>query len=256
VPLHGTLLTIGKSETPVYYTHCNNIDSSPGTETSTTSTSAAKGIIVFPDVWGLLHRTKSICDVFASRIPNCHVILFDPFRGETKDDHVDNLVQWLSSVPYEPNVKADVNACIDFLVQEKGVVPNRIGAMGFCWGAWAIAKCSSRDNGIANFTAAVWMHPSTGNERKAFGRDEAEMIKNMTEDLPVLVMPAGNDDDRIKNGGDYADILKSRGGQVVEFPDQVHGWTTRGDTSIPQVLRDTEKALQLALNYFQTHMHS
>lgn len=245
--LYGSLLTIGK-DTPCYYT-CG---STTANNESASSDSSDTGIIVFPDVWGLLPRTKSICDTWAKGGGH-HVLMFDPFRGDTRADHLDDMIGWLASVPYQPNVETDVKSCIDYLVNEKGVNRGRIGAHGFCWGAWAIAKASSTINGV-QFKAAVWAHPSTGIEQRAFDGNEEAMIKNMADDLPVLVMPAGNDDDRLKDGGEFAAIVRRRGGKVVGFPDMVHGWTTRGDTSIPEVRGDTEKALTLALEYFNEQL--
>jgi len=80
------------------------------------------------------------------------------------------------------------------------------------------------------------------------------MIHNMAISLPVLVMPGSNDDARFKNDGEFSEVIRSRGGKVVDFPDMIHGWTTRGDTSIPEVRRDTEKALGLALDYFNERL--
>ena len=42
--------------------------------------------------------------------------------------------------------------------------------------------------------------------------------------------------------------------EIVTFPDQKHGWTTRGDMSDPNVDRDVKKALNLALGFFTKYM--
>mmetsp|Transcript_6910 Transcript_6910/g.14516 ORF Transcript_6910/g.14516 Transcript_6910/m.14516 type:complete len:282 (+) Transcript_6910:201-1046(+) len=242
--LYGTLVTLGSKDTPCYYT-CGST-----TDSATPPSPSKSGIIVFPDVWGMIPRTKSICDTFA-QCGRHQVLMFDPFRGETKADHEDDTAGWLASVPYRPNVETDIEACLEYLVDAKGVDRDKIGVHGFCWGAWAIAKASS--SGL-RFKAAVWAHPSTGIERRAFGGDEEAMIHNMAISLPVLVMPGSNDDARFKNDGEFSEVIRSRGGKVVDFPDMIHGWTTRGDTSIPEVRRDTEKALGLALDYFNERL--
>ena len=235
----GQLATIGdKSKTPIYYV-CGKAEQEGAADQRPNS-----GLIVFPDVWGLKNlRTQLICDTFASN--NHHVVLFDPFRGETKADH-DDMVAWLSSMPYEPNVIDDVNACMDYLV-DKGVDRGNVSSVGFCWGCWAIAKCSADKS---PFRCAVWAHPSTGIETRVFQQDDDHMMRSMGDSLPILVMPAGNDDDRLKNGGEWAEeLIKKHGGKVVDFLDMVHGWTTRSDTSIPKVRQDTEKALSLTIEF-------
>ena len=209
----------------------------------------------------MLDRTKLICDTLASQ--GHEVVLFDPFRGETKADHPDDTaLAWLKSVPYEPNVAKDVEACVAFLLS-KGVDQTRIGALGFCWGAWAISKatCSGFD-----FKCSVWAHPSTGIERRVFNRDEDAMIRGVR--MPVLVMCAGNDDERLKNGGELAQLIQLRGGRSHDFPDMIHGFATRcdrsyapcgskaRDTSIPENRRDAEKALTLASTFFAEHLPS
>ena len=42
--------------------------------------------------------------------------------------------------------------------------------------------------------------------------------------------------------------------EIVTFPDQKHGWTTRGDMSDPKVERDVQKALNLTLAFFTKYM--
>ena len=236
----GQLATIGKSKTPIYYV-CGRAQTE--IETDKASSANKSGIIVFPDVWGLKNlRTQLICDTFASSNRNHHVVLFDPFRGETKAEP--------SSVPYETNVIDDVDACIEYLV-DKGVDKDNISAIGFCWGCWAIAKCSADKS---PFRCAVWAHPSTGIEKRVFQQDDEGMMESMDASLPILVMPAGNDDDRLKNGGEWAEnMIKKHDGKVVDFPDMVHGWTTRSDTSIPNVRQDTERALSLAIEFITEH---
>ena len=245
----GQLSTIGKSKTPIYYV-CGKAKQKDAADQASPSNKSKSGIIVFPDVWGLKNlRTQLICDTFASS-NNCHhVVLFDPFRGETKADH-DDMVAWLSSVPYEPNVVNDVDACIKYLV-DKGVDKDNISAVGFCWGCWAIAKCSADKS---PFRCAVWAHPSTGIEKRVFEEDDDHMMRSMDASMPILVMPAGKDDDQLKNGGDWAEnLIKNHGGKVMDFPDMVHGWTTRSDTSIPKVRENTERALSLAIEFIDEH---
>ena len=42
--------------------------------------------------------------------------------------------------------------------------------------------------------------------------------------MPVLLMPAGDDPDNVKPGGDVASLVEGKGGASVVFPDMKHGW--------------------------------
>lgn len=64
---------------------------------------------------------------------------------------------------------------------------------------------------------------------------------------PAYLFPAGNDPSNVKPHGEVIKILQDKFGSDKcgshEFPDMVHGWTTRGDTSDPKVKRDVKKAM-------------
>ena len=58
----------------------------------------------------------------------------------------------------------------------------------------------------------------------------------------------------MKPGGLGEQILGSNV-TIVEFPDMIHGWTTRGDMSAdPKVKRDVQKALEETVKFLDTHV--
>merc|ERR1712176_452260 len=85
---------------------------------------------------------------------------------------------------------------------------------------------------ITSFPCGVGMHPSTRLEG-AFGGNEQEMMEQVP--VPLLLMPAGNDPDTLKEGGTIAEVVAKKGGKTITFPEMSHGWVARGDLADPAV---------------------
>mmetsp|Transcript_6018 Transcript_6018/g.17212 ORF Transcript_6018/g.17212 Transcript_6018/m.17212 type:complete len:286 (+) Transcript_6018:46-903(+) len=198
-------------------------------------TPGPKAVIVFPEVFGWAGRLKGICDTLADEgffvvMPDCH-------RGDTAAGK-SNTAQWIGQSPYSTVVGPDIKRLMDWLTA-KGATS--VGAMGFCWGVWALAKASA--SGVP-LKCGVGAHPSTQLERLAFGGDELEMMRRVQ--MPILLMPAGNDPPGIQPGGDVAEAAVAKGGSVRDFPRMQHGWVSRGELSDPAVKTDVEAAMALA----------
>ena len=43
--------------------------------------------------------------------------------------------------------------------------------------------------------------------------------------------------------------------EIIEFPDMKHGWTTKGDLSVPEVERDIKKTFNFVLAFFGKYLH-
>ena len=71
-----------------------------------------------------------------------------------------------------------------------------------------------------------------------------------------MFLPAGNDPPETKEGGLARRIFGEGDSslKIVEFPDMVHGWTVRGDMSVPEVDRDIKAALDLTIDFIRTNM--
>ncbi|KAL7544029.1 hypothetical protein ACHAXR_013452 [Thalassiosira sp. AJA248-18] len=235
------------------------------------SDAAKKAIMVFTDVYGLQNRLFAILDKLARDL-NCPIVAIDCFRGETKDKHLNDFLDWTRKHPFEDAhnehtttvypVSKDIGWCYDFLSLQFGVDPSNVGAIGFCWGVWALTKACAM--GI-NFKCGVGFHPSLKFEDMAFGMDQLSMAKLASERAPLLFCVAGNDLDNLKPpDGDVAQIISSSNHnadglnnqqpQCVEFPDMLHGWVSRGDTSIERVRDDAEKALNIASKFLDDWM--
>jgi len=232
----GDMTEIGEHKLPVYY-------ASP-------KQPSTKGIVMLPDIFGATNLLKGFCDVFASH--GFHCLLADSFRGDICDrmtfEDMGSRFDWIRKFPYDPVVKCDIEVCFQFLA-EKGVDRSQIGALGFCWGCWAFIKASSDG---AQFRCGVGPHPSTRIERLGFKSDERAMFEKVN--MPVLLMPCGNDMDNIKPGGECMTILESKGGKCIFFENMKHGFVCRGDMSDPEVKKETEACLQHALEYFDEHL--
>ena len=47
----------------------------------------------------------------------------------------------------------------------------------------------------------------------------------------------------------------TEGLEVIEFPDMKHGWSTKGDLSVPAVERDIKKTFNFVLAFFGKYLH-
>jgi hypothetical protein len=88
-----------------------------------------------------------------------------------------------------------------------------------------------------------------------FGSPEVEQAEALK--CPQLILPAGNDPDNLKAGGDVQRVLLSKpfgeDCEIHEFPDMKHGWVVRGDLNDPLCARDVKLALDMATEYLKKH---
>ena len=95
---------------------------------------------------------KGVCDTLAGE--GYHVIMPDVHRGKTAEGEAD-LLGWVAgNSGWEEVLSADFEA----IMQEfERVGVTSVGALGFCWGAWAWAKAAA--SGI-DLKACAACHPS------------------------------------------------------------------------------------------------
>lgn len=230
-----------------------------------------KALCVFTDVYGLQSRLFAICDKLSSDL-SITVVALDTFRGETRDHHVEDFHEWVESHPFDSKkdnnsaavypVKNDIESCFNFLSELYGIKSSDIGVIGFCWGVWAMIKALEMNL----FRCGVGFHPSLRFESAIFGGNQEDCVKNAVENAPIFLCVAGNDSDNLKPSkeGEIAQIIESskhdnRGNdkaspRCVEFPEMVHGWVSRGDTSVDKVKEDAETALRLACDFLSHWM--
>ena len=208
-----------------------------------------KGVVVLQEIWGWSHgqtagRLRSICDTLASE--GFHVVLPDCHRGDSAEGKPDK-VAWIRSISQPVDgVVADVRRAADWL-RERGV--RSVGAVGFCWGAWAFAHASAAGVPLA---CGVGAHPSFKNESNCgFGTDE-ELAKRVQ--MPVLLLSAGDDPSNVQEDGAVTHALAQTGGRTRGFSQMKHGWVTRGDLDEPRIAADVELALTEMLAFLRAHV--
>lgn len=201
-----------------------------------------KAVIVLPEVFGFNGRLKGICDTLANE--GYLVVMLDCMRGETADKQPD-FMAWIANFTWEKHIAPDFDRTLRWL-ESKGA--KTVGAIGFCWGVWALCKASSV--GVP-LKCGVGPHPSTRLEG-VHGGNELEMMQKVQ--MPVLLMPAGNDPDTVKPGGEAAKAIAEKGGSSHVYPDMEHGWASRGDVSLPAVKRDVEDCMKRAVDFFKAHL--
>ena len=74
--------------------------------------------------------------------------------------------------------------------------------------------------------------------------------------VPQLMLPAGNDPDNVKPGGEVIKILEGNGVnvEVKEYPRQVHGYMARADMSDPESVKDVEDATFTAYAFLAKYL--
>ena len=188
----------------------------------------------------------------------------DCLRGQTKsNNNFPNFIQWLQQYNIDLIMK-DIDCCINYVQnkinKEHGILDNEggiknveltIGTIGFCWGGWVIAKSTCCG---MKWKCGISPHPSTKLEQLVFNNDERILFHNVT--MPFLLLPAGDDMNNLKPGGEFVEIekFKSMGGRSILFERMNHGWVTRGDLSLTEVKEDAGKALILCLDFLNQHM--
>lgn len=197
------------------------------------------GIVLNYDIFGLeICGTRAFCDRLSEETGYA-VVMGDYFRGNAwslKDypfsDH-DAFMTWVNSFS-DNKLAEDVETLRSYLV-EKGI--EKIGIIGFCWGG----KVSILGAKTGQFQAAAAMHG-------AFIQDsDAPDIK-----CPLLLIDAGDDPDR----SNIAKVLKANPdigpkSDFLRYDDMEHGWTNRGDKTVPRVKECMDEAFGQAKSFFQ-----
>jgi len=200
-------------------------------------------VIVFYDIFGFdAGRIRAICDQFADA--GFTVAMPDVFRGNPwTENRTDDRNVWLKT--FSPTViLADLEIVYGYL-GGKGIT--KYGAIGFCWGGFAVFQAAS----TGKIVAGVGCHPSISVGARLF--DLPETVQAQAVQCPQLLLPAGNDPDNLKPGGEIQKIFDTRpwGNQCLYhcFTEMTHGFMVRGDISIPAVARDYKLAMDMSIDY-------
>jgi protein XRP2 len=196
------------------------------------------GIIVFQEVFGIDGgRLKQNCDIIADA--GFVVVMADYHRGNHMGNDWSKFGEWLQTKPWS-GIEADINTHLIPLLKSKGAT--KFGAVGFCWGSWAVLKLSA--TGV--LSAGAYCHPSHTRLSHHYGDVSDNLVKAAKS--PILCYAAGDDDAVVKpDGGDQKLLaaLPDHGvnNEFKAFPDVKHGFVSRLPLEQDQTARDWPIAL-------------
>jgi dienelactone hydrolase len=219
-------------------------------------------LVVFPDVFGINSgNTKVVCDVLQEQLgDDTAVWMPDMFRGKPimgswgLPDVITNAFMMVSILwACFTNMK-DTKLVMDLKEVVGPALPadSTVVCLGFCYGAWVAGTSLTVEGFPAK--AGVGIHPAWAIET-VYGRKEEDLATKVGK-TPFLFMPASNDE--LKVGNPVVGMLaKARGIEeervAVEFPDMVHGWVNRGDSTDAKVKEAQDKAVKLACDFVNEH---
>lgn len=219
------------------------------------------GVIVMHDVFGpWTGNHKILCDQLAAG--GHYVVMPDFYDGGSIQPYYDtNRVPegkaWLKKFNWK--YCSDKLKPVHAHLKENGV--SRVGSIGFCWGAWLVAKVC-QDPSLVQ--AGVWCHPSCQVAKELYeGETEHELtaaVKSAT-----LILPSPQEAEFYRNG-ELAQIMNDKGvpNDMVYFEDQAHGWVVRaagflgksweGEINV-QAAVGFNRAVNLALGWYAKHLY-
>merc|ERR1712224_341228 len=242
--------------------------------------SAERIVVVLADVFGLRKGNHRVfCDTLAKKLsaegePKTCVVAPDLYRGEPAwrpwfGDRIGN-VGVLFSIPagvYRMKVHYNVENTVDgdilqlvlpFLRSQNPNVDG-ISMVGFCYGAWAIAKTLEKEKAFVK--SAVHIHPAWQIESGVYGNGDAnatELAKGCGS-TPMLLITVEGDDDLHKPGSEALAILSEARGGIPEtdisivVPKMAHGFVSRDDPAKEDVRVEQEKAMRRSVDFIKKH---
>lgn len=201
---------------------------------------STKYLIIFSDIYGLdLVNTKLVADTFSSCLGYPVIIMDilnnDPFVADGSMD----FQKWFS------NHTPEITVSIIKPFMEKFTSTHKIeflSGVGYCFGAKYLAHYLTIDGPI---NVGAFAHPSFVSD------EELENIKK-----PLLISCAEIDEI-------FTDELRSKSKQILQksgipyqidlFSNTQHGYSVRGDLSIPQIKYAAEKTLTDQVLWFNFH---
>lgn len=140
---------------------------------------------------------------------------------------------------------------------------DRVGTIGFCWGAWAVAK-ACQDPRVH---AGVWAHPSCQVGKELYeGETEHELAAAAGK--PTLILPTPQDEALYYNG-ELAAIFEADSvpHECVKMFDQTHGfmvraagflgksWVECGGSENARTHIGQQRGINLSLGWFAKHLY-
>jgi dienelactone hydrolase len=229
--------------------------------------------VIAPDVWGFAGgRTRQIADYMAKCGFYCVIpaVLSPSFEGGTKGDGLppnfdmskrgSEFKPWLAPITWDKSVGPKMKSLFSELDASSGLfdASKSTVMIGFCYGGWLCTKCATDpvplSKSMTNISKICIPHPSIQIEEAVFGGDISFCEKVKSE---VLLLPASNDSDRFREGGDILVALqKGNPKSTVDSSvgsTQIHGWVPRADISDPSKKAAVKAAIEIIVNFFSTN---
>jgi len=214
-------------------------------------TRSERGIIVFQEVFGIKKgRLYEICDKIAAA--GFVVAIADYHRGDNFDTNGGDWSKfgaWQGATPWS-KIQADLDTHVFPLLASKGAT--KFGAVGFCWGSWAVMHLSA--TGKLNAGAAC--HPSH-TKLAAMSGEVSDTLVDAVK-CPQLIYSAKDDPVDVQPGGGNQKILATKTfaakNVFKHFGDVNHGWVSRGDLAVAENARDYPLALNGVIEFFKANV--
>lgn len=137
----------------------------------------------------------------------------------------------------------EITACATALKKQLGF--KKVGAIGFCYGAWACFQLGAKGKNLVDCIAMA--HPSL------VEKSEVEAVA-----VPVQICAPEHDPQFTPELKEFCN--KTIPALNIEydyqyFPGLVHGFATRGDANNPMQRKALERAKDAAVYWFQQHLH-
>jgi len=230
-------------------------------------------IVLYSDVFGPdPGLQKQHAETLAERLTcegkhSVTVLSPDLFRGQPPVQYSPMLPEWAGftlTLPmtiyrlkykFKPDLIVDrdiAQILLPFIEKETGkkLEDLNLACCGFCYGGWLAARSLSLPG--SSFRCGVGMHPSFKVEM-FHGSTELECAKRIGT-KPMLLMPTKQESAAYKCGGEIVRTLAEARNVAedevfLEFPTMDHGFVNRGDTSIPEIKENQEKALSACIEF-------
>ncbi|CAK4657393.1 hypothetical protein LEN26_001780 [Aphanomyces euteiches] len=207
-------------------------------------------LLVFPDVYGMDSGRSKENSAKLSAWYN--VAFVDLATDYLVDFDLPRLVAWLESHPFE-SLLPKIQQVISHFKTKRRV--DKVAAVGYCWGAWVVAKYSSTPR--TELSAGISFHPSWTAEEAFHGPGSGAAIANNIT-VPQLILTAGNDEEWIQPRGQVDQTLRARHvpARLREFQNVTHGWMNRGNLTDPAVALAFHQALyDETLPFLHSYLH-
>jgi len=194
------------------------------------------------DIFGLDGgRTKAMADTLAD-VCDCECIIIDVYLGDAALSDGSNIMDFVPK--YSSSVV--LPRYLHILKKET----RHICFVGTCWGAYASTFLTAKHICPTAF-ASVWWHPST---RAAgfYGQDEMEITSKIVVPTSILAAEVDDPEQYHPGGASIISLEKTApGSECLPLAKGMnHGWTVRGDISLPNVKEQVESAVENFKRFF------